>query len=49
LMCFAHVSLLSGCMPKYFTLFFWGRTTLPICTIGQVSMSRVNVICVDLI
>jgi hypothetical protein len=36
LMCLARVSLLSRCMPRYFTSFFWGRSTLPICTVGQV-------------
>jgi hypothetical protein len=47
LMCFTHVSLLSRCMPRYFTSFFWGRSTLPISTVGQVWLRRVNVICVD--
>jgi hypothetical protein len=36
LMCFAHVSLLSRYLPKYFTSFFWGRSTLLTCTDGQV-------------
>jgi hypothetical protein len=36
LMCFAHVSLLPRCMPRYFTSFFWGRRTLPISTVEQV-------------
>jgi hypothetical protein len=45
---FGHVSLLSRCMPRYFSSFFWGRATLPICAAGQVSLRRVNVICMDL-
>jgi hypothetical protein len=49
LICFAHVSLLSRCMPRYFTSFFWGRSTLPICTVRQVWLLRVNVICVNLL
>jgi hypothetical protein len=49
LMCFAHVSLLSRCMPRYFTSFFWGRSTLPIYTVGQVQLHRVNVISMDLL
>jgi hypothetical protein len=48
-MCFAHVSLLSRCMPRYFTSFFQGISTLPICTVGQVWLRRVNVRCVDLL
>jgi hypothetical protein len=44
LMCFAYISLLSGCMPRYFTSLFWGRSTL---RTGLVAM--VNVICVDLL
>jgi hypothetical protein len=48
-MCFVHVSLLSRCMPRYFTSFFWGRAPLPICTVGQVWLHRVNVIYVDLL
>jgi hypothetical protein len=35
-MCFAYVSLLLRCMPRYSTSFFWGRLTLTICTVGQV-------------
>jgi hypothetical protein len=49
LMCFAHVSLLSRCMPSYFISYFWGRATLPICTVGQVWLRRVIVICVGLL
>jgi hypothetical protein len=49
LMCFAHISLLSRCMTRYFILFLWGRSTLPICIVGQVWLRRVNVICVDLL
>jgi hypothetical protein len=49
LMCFAYVSLLSRCMARYSTSFFWGRSTLPICTVGQVWLCRMNVICVDLL
>jgi hypothetical protein len=45
---FAHVSFLSRCMPRYFTSFFWGRSALPIFTVGQVWFRRLNVICVDL-
>jgi hypothetical protein len=48
-MCSAHVSLLSRCMLRYFTSFFWGRSTLPICTVGQVWLHCVNVICMDLL
>jgi hypothetical protein len=36
-------------MPKYFTSFFWGRSTFPFCTVGQVWLHEVNVICVDLL
>jgi hypothetical protein len=48
-MCFAHVNLLSKCMARYFTSFLWGRSTLPICTVGQVWLCVVNIICVDLL
>jgi hypothetical protein len=37
LMCFAHVGLLSRCIPRYFTSFSWGRSTLPI---GYVLLDR---------
>jgi hypothetical protein len=47
LMCFACVNLLSRSVPRYFTLFFWAWSTLPICTVEQVWLCRVNVICVD--
>jgi hypothetical protein len=49
LMCFAHVSLVSRCIPRYFTSFFWGGAILPICTAGQVWVPRGNVTCVDLL
>jgi hypothetical protein len=41
-MCFAHVNLLSRCMPRFFTSFFWGRSTLPIYTVGQAWLRRVR-------
>jgi hypothetical protein len=44
-----HVSLLSRCTPRYFTLFFWGRSILPICTVGQVWERRVNVFGLDFV
>jgi hypothetical protein len=34
-------------MPRYFTSLFWGRLTLPICSVGQIWLRRVNVICED--
>jgi hypothetical protein len=49
LMYISNVRLPSRCMPRYFTSFFWGRSTLPIFVVGQVWFRRVNVICVDLI
>jgi hypothetical protein len=49
LMCSVRVNLLSRCMSRYFTWLFWGRATLPICTVRQVWLRRVNIICVDLI
>jgi hypothetical protein len=49
LMCFAYVSLLSICMPRQFTSFFWGAETLPICTFRQVWLHMVNVRCVNLL
>jgi hypothetical protein len=36
-------------MPRYFLPFFCGRSTLPICTVGQVWLRRENLICVDLL
>jgi hypothetical protein len=42
-------SLLSTCMPRYFTSFSWGRSTLPIRTVGQLLLRKVNVIYVDLL
>jgi hypothetical protein len=42
LMCFTHVSLLSRCMPRYFTSFLWARSILPICTVGQFNTKSVN-------
>jgi hypothetical protein len=49
LMCFAPISFLSRCMARYFTSYFWGRSTLDICTVGQVCLRLVNVICVNLL
>jgi hypothetical protein len=40
LICFVHVSLLSKCMPRYFTSFLWGRSTFPICIGGDVWLRR---------
>jgi hypothetical protein len=36
-------------MARYFTSFFWGRSTLPICIVGQVWLRRVNeiIVCVE--
>jgi hypothetical protein len=44
-----HVSLQSRSMPRYFTSLFWARSTLPFCTVRQVWLPRVNVICLDLL
>jgi hypothetical protein len=42
-------SFLSRCMPRHFTSFCCGRSTLPIDTVGQVWLHRVNAMCVDLL
>jgi hypothetical protein len=34
---------------QVFHFIFWGRSLLPICTVQQVWLHRVNVMCVDLL
>jgi hypothetical protein len=43
LMCFDRVSLQLRWMPRYFTSFLWSRSTLAICTVGQVWLVFIHI------